>query len=205
MRRRIILLLLSLICLMATGCGSNYSYSANSNNNTYSANSSNNTQDRNDPFVIYNNLGAYHVKFTGEYWENGSVYYQKGDIYQEANSGIRYVVSDGVLGKQKDYYYNNYEYSYDYSANEWTKTYLSGGIDNNGFTGWKDKSNYDYSNGVYTLKGYIDIGQSDYYKVYMKNGHLVIEEKIRFDGFYIIEIEEYVETNSSGYNLKLPM
>ena len=157
-----------------------------------------------DPFEIYESYGGKcHQELTMHFYNANGTYAGKqyGDVYKEP--GITYRVTDGFLGPYKQYFDDNDRlYEYNYTENKWYKK-KSDSLDTN-FDGWWDKDNYDYKNGIYTLKGYIDIGQQEYRLVYIdKSGFLVTEEKIIYDGFYVIEERKYIE-GGKDYNLKFP-
>ena len=137
----------------------------------------------------------------------------RAERWYDKDNKIDYSVSDGVEGKYKQYYSTTHMYTYNYSKNIWEREPIGEGIDNSGFKGWKDKNNYDFYNekttncpyGYYKLKSHIDIGQSDYYKVYLNSkDQLEIVEKTIFSDRVYISTRTYVETNVQNMNLKLP-
>ena len=166
------------------------------------------------PFDIYNNLGDYHYVCKATIVRNGNMYYQTTDGWQKDSPYIRYLTGNGYFGNYKGYYdlYNSYEYVYNYTDNTWERYDLES-LDTSGFNGWKDINNYIYLKddkdnkpyGYYKLKTSIDTGQIEYSLVYVnKDKHLVVETKIIYSDYYVIEVTEYVETNIKDLVLNLP-
>lgn len=158
-----------------------------------------------DPIELLGNMGSFHALSKSVYYNNdGTQAYDDAEEWFDADTGILYYIADGnALGKRKVYTCGNEKYTYNYSTHTWKKQTFEYG-DTGTSLDLSDKDNYDYENGVYTLKKHFNLGQWDYYKVYMKDGHLTTEERVTYDRYYVVTTIEYLETDSKGYNLELP-
>ena len=161
----------------------------------------------NDPFEIYKSYGdSFHFREEVKFYDKYSGKYEGSQIAEIYGEGeISYSVGDGVVGPLKQYLdsKNLFSYEYDYNTGVWYREKWERASTGE-FQGWWEKENYDYRDGVYTLKGYFDIGQIEYRKVHLNSeGLIVVEEKFILEDFTAIKITTYID-GGENYNLKLP-
>lgn len=162
---------------------------------------------RKDPFRLMKKLGNFHTEETYTlYYDDGEyIGKQIGDTYYDVENDISYTVSSGVLGSKKEYTTDKYYFSYDFAKEIWYREIKEYNSESDSTKiDYFDKNNYDYSNGVYTIKKSLDLGNTMYVKWYTENGKLVLEYKTVGDGFYGITKMIYVELDDKTLSLSLP-
>ena len=157
-----------------------------------------------DVFALYAKKGSYHAELTYEYYDKqGYAGKTTGNEDYDYTNDITYRNLDGFTGRQKVYVTYDYVYEYDFSSQVWQRSVVSH-EDTNSFHGWGDKNNYDFKDGKYVLKKSIDVGQIDFYELYIEGDYLVNRRKVNYGDIWAIITKKYIVLNDDGYVITLP-